>query len=416
MTVDREQASPRFEFVALVALTTSLVAMSIDTMLPALSVIAGELGATQPNDRQLVLTLFFGGLSLGQLFYGPISDSIGRKPALYSGIALFVLGNLVCAFTRDFDWLLLGRVLSGFGAAGPRVVAIALVRDLHSGRGMARVMSFVQSVFILVPVLAPTLGQAVLTVTSWRAIFASLVAIAAATGLWFALRQPETLPRDRRIPFSLSSMRRGCVETFSHRITLGYTLGTGFVFGAFIGYLSTSQQVFQEQYGLGTRFPLLFGLLASSIGLASFVNGKLVMRFGMLSISRLALLGSCSASICAFIVTWTAHGHPPLLVLVAYLLVCFFCNGLLFGNFSARAMDPMGHIAGVAAAATSSASGLVALALGTVFGRTYDGTALPLVGSFLLSGLLALTATELAERQQRHALRAGLAAPSQHRA
>ena len=390
--------APRVEFIALVALTTSLVAMSIDTMLPALGRMASELGAAHPNDRQLILSVFFAGMSVGQVVYGPLSDSAGRKPALYLGIGLFMLGGLICALTQSFKWLLIGRALSGFGAAGPRIVSIALVRDAHAGRSMARVMSFVSTVFILVPVLAPSIGQAVLAVTSWRAIFGGLVAVAAMNVAWVGLRQPETLPLHLRVPFSLRSIGRGCAQTFRNRISLGYMLGSGFVFGGFIGYLSMSQQVFQEQYGLGALFPVFFGLLASAIGLASFVNGKLVMRFGMRRLSRTALLSNCALCVCALLGSLAFSGHPPLIAFVCYMLVCFFCNGLLFGNFSARAMEPMGHIAGVAAAVNGSVSGLVALALGTAFGRAYDGTVLPIVGGFTTSALLALTATEIAER------------------
>jgi len=396
-----DEVAPRVEFIALVALTTSLVAMSIDTMLPALGRMASELGAAHANDRQLILSVFFGGMSLGQLVYGPVSDSTGRKPALYIGMGLFMLGGLICALTQSFSWLLIGRALSGFGAAGPRIVSVALVRDAHAGRSMARVMSFVSTVFILVPVLAPSVGQAVLAIGSWRAIFAGLVAVAVVNVLWVALRQPETLPVASRVRFSLRGIVRGCGETFRNRLSLGYMLGSGFVFGGFIGYLSMSQQVFQEQYGLGTLFPIFFGLLASAIGLASFVNGKLVMRFGMRRLSRLALLSNCALCICALIASLAFAGHPPLVLFVCYMLVCFFCNGLLFGNFSARAMEPMGHIAGVAAAVNGSVSGLVALGIGTAFGRAYDGTVLPVVAGFTTSALLALAATEFAERGAR---------------
>jgi MFS transporter, DHA1 family, multidrug resistance protein len=395
------EAAPRAEFIALVALTTSLVAMSIDTMLPALGTMASDLGAAHPNDRQLILSIFFGGMSLGQLVYGPISDSTGRKPALYVGIGLFMVGGAICALTRSFAWLLIGRALSGFGAAGPRIVSVALVRDAHAGRSMARVMSFVSTVFILVPVLAPSVGQAVLAVASWRAIFSGLVVVAALNVLWVALRQPETLPPALRVRFSLGNVARGCAETFRNRISLGYMLGSGFIFGGFIGYLSMSQQVFQEQYGLGTLFPVFFGLLASAIGVASFVNGKLVMRLGMRRVSRLALLINCALCICALVGSLAYGGHPPLAAFACYMLVCFFCNGLLFGNFSARAMEPMGHIAGVAAAVNGSVSGLVALLLGTLFGRAYDGTVLPVVSGFTAAALLALAATELAERGAR---------------
>jgi MFS transporter, DHA1 family, multidrug resistance protein len=392
-------AAPGVEFIALVALTTSLVAMSIDTMLPALGTMASELGAAQANDRQLVLAVFFGGLSVGQLLYGPVSDSTGRKPALFFGIGLFIVANLLCALTHDFDLLLVGRALAGFGAAGPRIISTALVRDVYAGRGMARVMSFVSTVFILVPVLAPSIGQAVLAVTSWRAIFFGLALIAVLNGLWFALRQPETLPPARRIAFSGRTIARGTVEVFRTPVTLGYMLAVGIIFAAFISYLSTAQQIFQEQYGLGKLFPVIFGLLASAIGVASFVNARLVMRYGMRRLSRVALLWVSALSTAAFVGAWLWHGHPPLAALMTYMLACFFFSGILFGNFNARAMEPMGHIAGLAAAVIGSVSGLVALAIGTPFGRAYDGTVLPLIAGYMTCGLLALAVTTWAERQ-----------------
>ena len=393
-------APPTAEFIALVALTTSLVAMCIDTMLPALGTMATELGAAQPNDRQLVLSAFFAGLGVGQLACGPVSDSIGRRPALFIGLALFMLGALLCAVSQSFGWLLAGRALSGFGAAAPRIISIALVRDLYAGRGMAKVMSFVSSVFILVPVVAPAIGQSVLSVASWRAIFWGLLAIAGVVWLWFGLRQPETLPKERRAVFSFSNVARSAAETFRSRVTLGYMLATGATFSAFISYLATAQQVFQEQYGLGKLFPVFFGALASAIGVASFVNGKLVMRFGMQRLSRAALLCNGMLSSIAFVATWLLHGHLPLSVLMAYMLVCFFCNGIVFGNFNARAMEPVGHIAGVAAAVTASVSTVVALLIGTPFGRAYDGTLVPLIGGYLTAAVLALALTEWAERGQ----------------
>lgn len=391
-------ARPSVEFIALVALTTSLVAMSIDTMLPALGAMASELGAANPNDRQLVLSTFFGGMMVGQVLYGPVSDSVGRRAALFFGIALFIAGNLLCALTNSFGLLLVGRALSGFGAASPRVVSIALVRDAHAGRGMARVMSFVSTVFILVPVLAPSIGQGVLALGSWRIIFWGLVVIAAANVVWFALRQPETLPLSKRVPFSLGGVARGAAQTFKHPLTLGYMVSTGVVFGAFINYLSTAQQIFQDQYGAGKLFPVYFGLLASGIGVASFVNGRLVMRFGMRQLSRIALIGASALSLTALTAASLWHGHPPLWVLMTYMIPCFFFNGILFGNFNARAMEPMGHIAGIAAAVTGSVSTLVALAIGTPFGRAYDGTVLPLIAGYLTSGVLGLIITTWAER------------------
>jgi MFS transporter, DHA1 family, multidrug resistance protein len=264
---------------------------------------------------------------------------------------------------------------------------------------MARVMSFVSTVFILVPVLAPAIGQSVIAVTTWRAIFWGLVVVAVLNWVWFVLRQPETLPVQRRVPFALRTIGRGALEVFKTPITLGYMLATGIIFAAFISYLSTAQQLFQEQYQLGALFPVFFGMLAGAIGVASFVNGRLVMKYGMQRLSRIALLWVCALSTTAFVGAWLWHGHPPLAALMGYLLACFFFNGILFGNFSARAMEPMGHIAGVAAAVTGSVSSMVALALGTPFGRAYDGTVLPLIAGFMTCGLLALAVTTWAENR-----------------
>jgi DHA1 family bicyclomycin/chloramphenicol resistance-like MFS transporter len=394
---------PRAEFIALVALTISLVAMSIDAMLPALGVIASDLGAGSPNDRQLVLTSFFVGLTAGILVWGPISDSVGRKPAMYAGIGLFIAGGLLCGVATGFTGVLVGRAVQGAGAAAPRIVAIAMVRDLYAGRAMARVMSFVTSVFIVVPVFAPAIGQAILLVAHWRVIFLSLVAMAVVDVAWLALRQPETLAPARRRRFAIRTVLRGALEAFRNRVTLGYMTANGLVFGAFIGYLATSQQIFQEQYGMGRLFPVFFGVLSVAIGLAAVVNARLVMRFGMRALSKWALRADCALSIGFFALLCLIGGHPPLALFMAYLVPCFFFNGLLFGNYTARAMEPMGHIAGVASAVVGSVSTLLSLATGTPIGRAYDGTVRPLVAGFAVLGLASLIVTEWAERGERPA-------------
>jgi DHA1 family bicyclomycin/chloramphenicol resistance-like MFS transporter len=387
------------ELVAGLALGMSLVAMAIDSMLPALGAIAHDLGATDPNDRQLVLTAFFAGLTVGQLVYGPASDSIGRKRALYVGVALFVAGGLICATSTSLPIMLAGRALQGFGGAGPRIVSVAIVRDQYEGRAMARIMSFVTMVFILVPVLAPTIGQLVLGLAGWRAIFFGLVAMAIVVLVWTALRQPETLPPERRRPFSPRSLAGAVVECVRHRATLLYTVATGLIFGGFIAYLATSQQIFQELYGLGDRFPLAFGALAASIGLASMTNATLVMRLGMRALSLWSLRVSTGLSLVLLAVTWASGGQVPLAIFMAYMFATFFCSGLLFGNLNALAMGPMGHIAGVAAAVIGSLSSLISVALGTPIGRAYDGTVIPLIAGFAVLYGLALVAVSLAERR-----------------
>jgi DHA1 family bicyclomycin/chloramphenicol resistance-like MFS transporter len=389
------------EFVTLLALTTSLVALSIDAMLPALQQIGDELGATGANDNQLVVTALFLGFAFGQFIYGPVSDSVGRKPAIYAGFLVFIAGCIFCIAAESFSTMLVGRVLQGIGAAGPRIVSMAIVRDRYAGAAMARIMSMVMAVFILVPVLAPALGQGIMFLAHWRAIFWALLVLAMTVSVWFALRLPETLTSERRSPLSLWRMARGVTETFRNRIAFGYTIAAGLSFSAFVAYLSSSQAILQIQYGLGTHFPFYFGGLALCIGTASVVNAKLVMRFGMSWLAKRALWTLSFASTAFFVFAFTAvepQGHPPLGAFMAYCAVTFFCMGILFGNFNAMAMEPLGHIAGVASAVVSAMATGIALFFSYLISQAYDGTVLPLVGGFALLGFIAITVVAWTER------------------
>jgi DHA1 family bicyclomycin/chloramphenicol resistance-like MFS transporter len=378
------------EFVILIALIISLVALSIDAMLPALPLIAADLGVAEINDSQYVISIFFAGMALGTLFFGPLSDSAGRRPAIIGGFALFALGCLLSIVAASFEQMLLGRFIQGVGAAGPRIVSVALVRDQYKGREMARVMSFVMSVFILVPVFAPAIGQLILFVADWRFIFAFFLALALIVVAWFWRRQPETLARENRIRFSFIRLLLDIRAIGQIRAALGYTLTMGFVFGAFIGYLSSSQQIFQVQYRLFDLFPLYFGILACSIGCASLFNARLVMRFGMRRLSRFALRAIGLLSAAFFLYAQFYDGHPPLNSLMLYLLVLFFFFGILFGNLNAMAMEPLGHIAGLGSALVGSVSTLMSVAFGVLIANAYDHTVLPLVGGFALLGLAAV--------------------------
>ena len=398
MTAPDRAGPPIGEFVARTALTISLVALSIDAMLPALQQIGADLGVQRRNDAQLVISALFLGLAFGQMIYGPISDSTGRKPPIYFGFALFILGCLLSAAATSFTVMLAGRFLQGLGAAGPRIVMIALVRDGYEGRAMARIMSLVMAVFVLVPALAPGIGQVILMVAHWRAIFGVLLALALASLVWFAFRQPETLLANRRAPFSVLLIGRAIRETCTHRTSLGYTIAAGLIFGAFIGFLNSAQQIFQGQYGLGKLFPLYFAVLALSIGSASVVNSRLVMRFGMRRLSGLALSALSGLSLTFFGIAWAAAGAPPLWALMAYLMAAFFCIGILFGNFNALAMDPLGHIAGVAASVIGSLTTFISLLLGMAVGLAYDGTVLPLVGGFAALGIASIAVMRFVER------------------
>lgn len=377
----------------MMATLTALAALSIDMVLPALPAIGSSLGVARSNDNQLIVSLLFLGFGLGQLFYGPLSDAVGRKPAAFVGLALFSAGCLIALTARSFPQMLAARFLQGIGVAGPRTITLALVRDRFEGREMARVMSLITVVFILVPIVAPAMGQTVLAVSGWRAIFGVYLAMSLLVTIWFAARQEETLPSGRRIPLTLGRIADAARDVVSHRVSVGYTVAAGLVFGALIGYLTSAQQILQQQYALGQRFPLYFAMVAFSIGAASFLNASLVMRYGMHALSNWSLRGIFVASIMFAAVASTWAGQPPLWSLMAYLMASFFGIGLLFGNLNALAMQPLGHIAGTGAAIVGGTSMLLSLVLGTAIGQIYDGTVLPLVGGFAVLSAGAMLAS-----------------------
>ena len=363
------------------ALMTSLAAMSIDAMLPALSMIADDLGA-ENNEQQYVVSAFLLSFGIAQMFFGPLSDSLGRKPIIYVGIGVYVLGSIICIFASDFSDILIGRALQGFGAGGPRVTIIALVRDKYKGNDMARVMSLVMMVFIMAPILAPTIGQVILLFAEWQWIFVFLIVLALSSVIWLAFRQPETLSEDNRRPFSVLRIAMTVLEILRIRESIGYTLMSGLMFSAFVGYLSSAQQVFQITYKLGDLFPLYFAALASGLGLASYLNSKLVHKFGMRRLCRAASILICCLTVVFVGVVYEMNGIPPLFLFMAFMMPAFFCFGILYGNFVALAMEPLGHIAGVGASVVGSISSLISVPLGALIGQQFNGTVLPLVIGF----------------------------------
>ncbi|MFN3199447.1 MAG: multidrug effflux MFS transporter [Bradymonadia bacterium] len=381
------------EFVALMALLMSFVALSIDAMLPALGHISVSLGITNANDVQWVITSIFLGMSVGLLLYGPLSDAYGRKPAIYLGVSIFLVGCVLSYLSGSFEVMLAGRVLQGLGAASARVVTTALIRDRFEGNQMARIMSLIVLIFILVPALAPMIGQGILLIGDWRDIFAFMMALGLVGVSWFAIRQEETLPKARRLPFSLPTMMAGARETLSHPVARGFTLASGLVFGAFIGYLVSAQQILQVQYALGERFPYAFGGLALCVGGASYVNSRWVESVGMLKVCVLSLKGLSALAVAFVGVAVAFDGHPPMVAFLLYLGGTFFCFGLLYGNFNALAVQPMGHIAGIASSIIAAVQTLLSVLLGGLIGGSYNGTVLPLVLGFLVLGIAALALT-----------------------
>ncbi|NMW20798.1 MAG: multidrug effflux MFS transporter [Chlorobiaceae bacterium] len=386
------------EFISLTAMMMSLVALSVDTMLPALSEIGRDFGVIDNNNSQLIISLFFLGMAFGQLLYGPVSDNTGRKPAIYVGYGLFITGCVLSLVATNLYVMLAGRFLQGFGTAGPRIVSIAIVRDRYEGSAMARVMSFVMTVFIIVPIIAPALGQGLLFFAGWRAIFASFLILALLTLVWFALRQPETLPKEKRVPFSLKRIISTMGIIFGNRSAIGYTVTAGLVFGFFFGYLNSAQQIFQEVYALGAAFPFYFAFLALSIGGASLFNARFVLHHTMQSLSQRALISISVLSAGFFFLALWYHGHPPLWTLMAYLFATFFGTGILFGNLNALAMESLGKIAGIGAGVVGSLSTLISIITGTAIGQSYNGSVLPLTAGFFMLSLASLAAMRWAEK------------------
>lgn len=389
------------EFVILVAFIISLVALSIDAMLPALPLIAADLNFANPNDGHFIVSMLFVGMGFGQMIFGPMSDSTGRKPAIIAGILIFAAGSLVSYFANSMDGMMIGRFLQGLGASGPRIVSVALVRDRYEGRQMARVMSFVMTIFILVPVFAPAVGQFILLFSDWRAIFGLFLVMSLSTLIWFGYRQPETLLVEKRTRFSFAQMMRDSKAIVLIPVSTGYTLTMGFLFGAFLGYLSSAQQIFQIQYQLGQLFAVYFGVLASSIGLAALVNAKLVIRFGMRRLSFIAMTMIALLSTPFYLLSMFFGGHPPLWMLMIYLLAVFFFLGILFGNLNAIAMEPLGRIAGLGSALVGSVSTLISVIFGAFIADSYDGTIIPLVMGFAALSVICLITMHYTERLAR---------------
>jgi DHA1 family bicyclomycin/chloramphenicol resistance-like MFS transporter len=400
MLSTKQKAEPSFaEFVIIISLMMSLTALSIDAMLPALPQIGADLHVQSANGPQLVVSALFLGLALGQLFFGPLSDSTGRKPAIYTGLSLFVVGSLISVFAVNFPMMLAGRLVQGAGVSAPRAVGLALVRDRYEGRAMAQVMSFVMTVFILVPMIAPTLGQALLFVAGWRSIFGVFILLALITLLWFALRMPETLALEDRASFSLRRILSATREIFHIRPAIGYTVTAGLISGAHLGYLSSAQQIFQEQYQLGELFPIVFAIIAFAIGFASFLNARLVMRFGMRLLVRRSLIVIIGLSIAALGIALFTRGQPPLWLLMIYLMLTFFCVGILFGNQNALAMEPLGRIAGIGAAVVGALSTFLSVPAGTMIGQSYNGTIIPLVAGIAILASVSLLVVRWIEQR-----------------
>jgi len=384
------------EFVALIAMMMALNALAIDMMLPALPAIGDALGVATENSRQWVITAYLLGFGGAQLIYGPLADRYGRKPVLMAGLSLYVLFSALAAFATSFELLIAARVGTGLGAAALRVLAVSIVRDRYSGRTMARVMSLSFLVFLGIPILAPALGQLILTVAPWPWIFGVLALAGSAFALWAALRLPETLHVENRMPIQVGRIAGAFREAVSHRRAIGYTLAMTCITGSLFGFINSSQQIFFDVFNEPGLFTVVFAGIAGGIAVASLLNARLVERLGSRLISHTALLGFIAMSVIHVAVAVT--GHETIWTFAVLQGLTMFCFGFVVGNFGAMAMEPMGHIAGTASSAQGFISTTGGASLGFLIGQQFNGSATPMTVGFLTLGLAALGFVLFAER------------------
>jgi MFS transporter, DHA1 family, multidrug resistance protein len=375
----------RIEFVTLVAALIAINAFAIDIMLPGLQQIGASLGEADANRRQLVIPSYMLGFGLLQIVFGPLSDRYGRRKPLLIGLAIYCLSALSAYAVTDFNSLLALRFIQGAGASASAVIATALVRDLFVGDEMAKTMSLVFMVLMLSPIFAPGLGQLLLTLIDWRGLFLFMTALGIIVTVWVFLRLPETLKTENRRPFGFRAIIEGFGIVFSNRIAVAYIIGAALLFGALIGFLNSSQQIYVGIYGVGVWFPAYFAAGAAFSAIAGFINSQFVSRYGMRKISHTALIVFCSAS-ALMLLLGTVH----LLALWAFFTlatVLFFTFSMIMPNFGALAMEPLGEVAGTAASAQGFLQMVLGAGIGTLIGLQFNNTTIPMAAGFLVLGL-----------------------------
>ncbi len=383
------------EFVITIAIMTASVAMAIDSMLPALPAMGHALNVANANDAQLVIGVFFLGFGVSQIIFGSLSDTFGRRNIMLGGLAVYVLAMFGAAATGSFEMLLVMRFIQGLGGAAVRITTMAVVRDCFGGREMARVMSYVMIVFMIVPIVAPSVGQLIITYANWHWIFILLGIVGAILFLWASLRLKESLPREERIPLSFGNVVDGFKTVLTNKITCGYMIGLTMFTAVISAYVISVQQVFGEVYGLGDWLPIAFAATAGGIAVANFANGFFVRKFGMRRISHVAMILFTIISAIGF---FKALGGTPSFTL-AYTLftILLMMFAVIATNFTAISLEPMGNLAGTATSITGFVSTTFGAILGGAVGQLFNGTVQPLFGGFALFGLISIVATLWAE-------------------
>jgi MFS transporter, DHA1 family, multidrug resistance protein len=384
------------EFVGICASMMAMVALAIDTMLPALPAIGHSLDIADENRRQLIVTVFLLGLGAGQIVYGPISDRIGRRRVLIVGTVAYVLSSAGASLAPSFPMLLVFRVLQGLSVAGTRVVTISMVRDCYSGRQMARVMSLAFMIFLAVPVLAPSIGQVVLLIVPWRGLFWALTAYGLLVLIWLAARLPETLHPEYRRPISAASIGSAIARALTTRLALGYMLAQTIISGALYGFINSVQQIFADSFHLAKWMPIVFAGIGGSMAMASLVNSRIVERLGTRRVSHSALLGFVAIELVHLAIALS--GHETVWSFGICQCSAMFCFGLSMPNFGAMAMEPLASIAGTAASVQGFVTTIFGALIGYGIGQSFDGTTIPMTLGFALAGVAGLGIVLITER------------------
>lgn len=377
------------EVIGLLAMVMAIVALAVDIILPAFADIRADFGLAPDSTAAAgLITTFLLGLAVSQVFYGVLADRFGRKPILYTGIALYIVGALASAFAPGLGWLLAARFVWGAGAAAPRILTLSVLRDIYSGERMARAMSFVMAIFILIPVVAPSLGAVLTSWITWRGAVGFTVVVAVLIGIW-TLRLPETLRPENRLELTWSDVAQAARTVLTNRVTVGYMLAFTALFGSFASYLASSELIFSDVFGLAEEFPVIFGALSVVAGIAVLVNSRLVERIGLQRMIRLVMIGYLISAVALNVISVLTAGVPPFWLFAAGLAVVFSMHALLIPNLNSAAMIPMASVAGTASAIIGTVATAGGALLGTVIDRAYDGTVAPLSLGFLVLGVVA---------------------------
>ncbi len=404
----RRAHGPGFrEFVGIVALMMAVTAISIDNLLPAFPAIRERFSVADPNSLQFLIYVYMIGFGVGQVLYGPLSDSLGRRTVLLVSLGVYLGATVIAMFSPSLSWLLAARILQGIGAAGGRVLSLAIVRDRYAGRAMASVMSLITMVFLIVPMLAPALGQAMLLFGSWVWVFVSMLALGGVLAVWFTLRMPETLHPEHRRPLSLTAMGQALRLTVRSRATLGYGTALGLMVGCIMGYVGSAEQIFDSGlYRLGGWFPAAFALVAGAMGASTLINARLVERLGMHWLSHAGLIAFVAVALVQVGIGLAWHGHPPLWLFLTVLSANQFLISFTMPNFQALAMQPVGEVAGTASSFLGFYTTLLGAAFGALIGQSFDGTVLPVGVGY--AGLGTLTLAVVAWTERGRLFRAGI--------